>query len=229
MPRSSASKKAWRLANAIDPRSRGGESSGQSIKIASKLSGWSSSTRPGPGRIWRRCGDGRRGCRLHAKVPHGRWKTMTFVAVLRHGRIDAPWLEGAIDGVSFRTYVEKVLLPVLRPGDIVILDNLGSHRGKAFRQLIRSVGAKLFFLPKYSPDRTGLRQAQAPRAQGCRAHRRRGLRRYRPCTRCLHIRGMHQLPEKLRLSNLMPSCFYWRSDDAGAEGRAATFHLLNLV
>jgi hypothetical protein len=94
-----------------------------------------------------------RGDRLTAKVPHGRWKTMTFLAALRHDRIDAPWfIEGPIDGESFRTYVEKVLLPTLRPGDIVIVDNLGSHRGKAVRQLIRSVDAKLFFLPKYSPD-----------------------------------------------------------------------------
>jgi len=63
-----------------------------------------------------------------------------------------PWfIEGPIDGVSFRTYVEKVLLPVLRPGDIVVLDNLGSHGSKAVRQLIRSVGAKLFFLPNTHP------------------------------------------------------------------------------
>lgn len=103
-----------------------------------------------------------RGHRLHAKVPHGRWKTMTFLAALRHDRIDAPWfIEGPIDGVSFRTYVEKVLLPVLRPGDIVILDNLGSHRSKAVRQLIRSVGAKLFFLPKYSPDLNPIEQVFA--------------------------------------------------------------------
>jgi len=85
---------------------------------------------------------------------------MTFLAALRHDRIDAPWfIEGPIDGVSFRTYVEKVLLPVLRPGDIVILDNLGSHRSKAVRQLIRSVGAKLFFLPKYSPDLNPIEKA----------------------------------------------------------------------
>src|SRR5437762_7399626 len=63
-----------------------------------------------------------RGRRLPAKVPHGRWKTMTFLAALRHDRIDAPWfIEGPIDGASFRTYVEKVLLPTLRPGDIVII------------------------------------------------------------------------------------------------------------
>ena len=63
--------------------------------------------------------------------------------------------------MSFRTYVEKVLLPVLRPGDIVVLDNLGSHRSKAVRQLIRSVGAKLFFLPKYSPDLNPIEQVFA--------------------------------------------------------------------
>src|SRR4029079_8747288 len=103
-----------------------------------------------------------RGHRLHAKVPHGRWKTMTFLAALRHDRIDAPWfIEGPIDGVSFRTYVEKVLLPVLRPGDIVILDTRASHRSKVVRQLIRSVGAKLFFLPKYSPDLNPIEQVSA--------------------------------------------------------------------
>src|SRR6202521_1500084 len=100
--------------------------------------------------------------RLTAKVPHGRWKTMTFLAALRHDRIDAPWfIEGPIEGESFRTYVEKVLLPTLRPGDIVVLDNLGSHRGKAVRQLIRSAGAKLFFLPKYSPDLNPIEQVFA--------------------------------------------------------------------
>src|SRR5450631_2739039 len=94
-----------------------------------------------------------RGMRLTAKVPHGHWKTTTLLAALRHDRIEAPWvLDGPIDGDSFRTYVEKVLVPSLKPGDIVIIDNLGSHKGKAVRQLIRSVGAKLIFLPKYSTD-----------------------------------------------------------------------------
>src|SRR5436190_20257099 len=84
---------------------------------------------------------------------YGRWNTTTFLAALRHDRIDAPWLlEGPIDGESFRTYVEKVLVPTLRPGEIVVMDNLGSHKSRAVRQLIRSAGAKLFFLPKYSPD-----------------------------------------------------------------------------
>jgi hypothetical protein len=92
-----------------------------------------------------------RGERLIAKVPHGHWNTTTFLAALRHDRIDAPWLlPGPIDGESFQAYIGKVLLPTLRPGDIVIMDNLGSHKGKAVRQLIRTAGAKLLFLPKYS-------------------------------------------------------------------------------
>src|SRR5262245_64232775 len=93
-----------------------------------------------------------------------RWTTTTFLAALRIDRIEAPCLlEGPIDGESFRTYVKQVLVPTLRPGDVVIMDNLGSHKGRAVRQLIRSSGAKLLFLPKYSPDlnpRASLRQAQ---------------------------------------------------------------------
>jgi transposase len=103
-----------------------------------------------------------RGVRLTAKVPHGRWKTTTFLAALRHDRISAPWvLDGPIDGESFRTYVETVLLPSLNSDDIVIMDNLGSHKGKAVRQLLRSAGAKLFFLPKYSPDLNPIEQVFA--------------------------------------------------------------------
>ena len=103
-----------------------------------------------------------RGMRLDAKVPHGRWRTTTFLAALRHDRIVAPWvLEGPIDGESFKIYVEKVLLPVLKPRDIVIMDNLGSHKGKVVRQLIRSAGARVFFLPKYSPDLNPIEQVFA--------------------------------------------------------------------
>src|SRR5579872_2948707 len=110
-----------------------------------------------PLRGWAPCGQ-----RLVGKVPHGRWKTMTFLAALRHDRIEAPWLlEGPIDGESFTLYLEKVLLPTLRPGDIVIMDNLGSHKGKAARQLIRAAGAKLFFLPKCSPDLNPIEQVFA--------------------------------------------------------------------
>ena len=102
------------------------------------------------------------GIRLAAKVPHGHWNTTTFLAALRHDRIDAPWLlDGPIDGESFQIYVEKVLVPTLRPGDIVIMDNLGSHKGKAVRRFIRSAGAKLIFLPKYSPDLNPIEQVFA--------------------------------------------------------------------
>jgi len=94
-----------------------------------------------------------RGERLTIKAPHRRWKTMTFLAALRLDRVAAPWvLDGPIDGESFQLYVEKVLLPTLHPDDVVVMDNLGSHRGRVIRRLIRSVGAKLLFLPKYSRD-----------------------------------------------------------------------------
>ena len=151
-----------------------------------------------------------RGHRLTAKVPHGRWKTMTFLAALRHDRIDAPWfIEGPIDGESFRTYVAKVLLPTLRPGDIVVLDNLGSHRSKAVRQLIRSVGAKLFFLPKYSPDLNPIEQAFAKIKH---LVRKAAARTVEPCAppsakpSSLLARRMRQLSQKFRLSNLISSC-----------------------
>ena len=114
-------------------------------------------TNMAPLRGWGPCGH-----RLRAKVPHGRWKTMTFLAALRHDRIEAPWLlSGPINGEKFRLYVEKVLLPTLRPGDIVVMDNLGSHKGRAVRQAIRAAGAKLFFLPKYSPDLNPIEQVFA--------------------------------------------------------------------
>ena len=100
-----------------------------------------------------------KGERLEAKVPHGHWKTSTFVAALRSDRIEAPWLlDGPINGESFRVYVEEVLAPTLKPGDIVVMDNLGSHKGKAVRQAIRAAGAKLLFLPKYSPDLNPIEQ-----------------------------------------------------------------------
>ena len=103
-----------------------------------------------------------RGRRLRAKVPHGRWKTMTFLAALRHDHIDAPWLiDGPINGESFSLYVERVLAPTLKPGDIVVMDNLGSHKGRAVRRAIRATGARLFFLPPYSPDLNPIEQVFA--------------------------------------------------------------------
>jgi transposase len=98
-------------------------------------------------------GWGPRGQRLPAKVPQGHWTTMTFLGALRHDRLTAPWLiDGPINGETFRLYVDQVLIPTLQPGDIVVLDNLGSHKSSLVRRALRAVGVKLFFLPKYSPD-----------------------------------------------------------------------------
>ena len=91
--------------------------------------------------------------RLHAKVPYGHWKTMTFIAALRYDRIEAPCvLDAPVNGPRFLAYVRQFLLPTLQAGDIVMMDNLSSHKRKAVRQAIRPVGAKLWFLPPYSPD-----------------------------------------------------------------------------
>jgi len=103
-----------------------------------------------------------RGHKLLAKVPQGRWRTLTFLAALRHDRLEAPCvIDGPIDGETFLAYVEQILLPTLRPGDIVIIDNLGSHKGAAVRRAVRSAGAKLFFLPPYSPDLNPIEQVFA--------------------------------------------------------------------
>jgi transposase len=103
-----------------------------------------------------------RGEPLLAKVPHGHWQTMTFMAALRHDRITAPFvLDGPINGDSFKAYVEQVLVPTLKPGDIVIMDNLGSHKSGAIRSAIRAVGARLMFLPPYSPDLNPIEQVFA--------------------------------------------------------------------
>ena len=110
----------------------------------------------------RRHGRCSRGARLLAKVPHGRWRTVTFLAVLRCDRIIAPCvLDGPINGTSFQAYIEQFLVPALNPGDIVVMDNLGSHKGQAGRRLIRAAGAKLFFLPRYSPDLNPIEQVFA--------------------------------------------------------------------
>lgn len=100
-----------------------------------------------------------RGERLRAKVSWGHWNTMTFIAALLVNWIDAPWLlNGPINGERFRIYVENELVPTLRPDDIVVADNLGSHKNKAARVAIRQVGAHLIFLPKYSPDLNPIEQ-----------------------------------------------------------------------
>jgi transposase len=103
-----------------------------------------------------------RGQKLVARAPFGRWRTLTFLAALRHDRIDAPCvIDGPINGKSFTAWVEQFLVPTLKPGDIVIMDNLGSHKGPAVRKAIRSAGAKLLFLPPYSPDLNPIEQVFA--------------------------------------------------------------------
>jgi transposase len=94
-----------------------------------------------------------RGERLRVGVPHGHWKTTTFVAGLRRDGLVAPWvIDGAINREAFETYVEKVLAPELRRDDVVIMDNLSSHKGPKVRAMIEAAGAQLLYLPSYSPD-----------------------------------------------------------------------------
>lgn len=110
-------------------------------------------------RLYGRC---RRGQRLIGKIPLARWQTTTFLAALRLDGMTAPMvLEGPIDGTWFRAYVEQVLCPTLKPGDIVVIDNLGSHRSDNIRRAIEAVGASLLYLPKYSPDLNPIENAFA--------------------------------------------------------------------
>ena len=111
-------------------------------------------TNMAPLRGWSAVGE-----RLLGKAPYGHWNTMTFIAALRHDRIAAPWLlDRPINGDRFLVYVEHVLVPTLRPGDIVVMDNLQSHKRRAVRDALRRAGAKLVFLPKYSPDLNPIEQ-----------------------------------------------------------------------
>ena len=101
-----------------------------------------------------------RGERLVAAVPHGHWKTSTFVAALRTTGLTAPLvLDGAMNGDAFRAYVEQILAPTLVPGDIVIMDNLASHKVTGIREAIEACGAKLLYLPPYSPDLNPIEQS----------------------------------------------------------------------
>jgi transposase len=103
-----------------------------------------------------------RGQRLVGRVPHGHWKTTTFLAALRQDAITAPCvIDGPINGETFLAYVEQFLVPTLAPGDIVIMDNLGSHKSDAVRRVIETAGARLLFLPPYSPDLNPIEQVFA--------------------------------------------------------------------
>jgi transposase len=101
----------------------------------------------------RKFGREQKGERLRASVPHGHWKTTTFIGGLRCDCMTAPMvLDGPVNGQWFQTYVDQVLVPTLSPGDIVIMDNLGSHKGAGVRKAIEATGATLLYLPPYSPD-----------------------------------------------------------------------------
>ncbi len=107
-------------------------------------------------------GWGRKGDRLRAYAPHGHWRTLTFLGALRCDGLTAPCVfDGPINGECFRAYVQQQLAPVLRPGDIVVMDNLGSHKSRAVRQAIRGAKAHLIFLPPYSPDLNPIEQVFA--------------------------------------------------------------------
>jgi transposase len=110
----------------------------------------------------RRYGRAPRGERVIASVPHGHWKTSTFVAGLREDTITAPLvIDGAMNGETFRAYIEQFLAPTLAPGDIVIMDNLPSHKVTGVRDAIEARGASLIYLPPYSPDLNPIEQAFA--------------------------------------------------------------------
>ncbi len=103
-----------------------------------------------------------RGERLRAAIPHGHWKTTTLVAALRNSGMVAPMvLDGPINGIAFQAYVDHVLVPELRTGDVVIMDNLGSHKRPGVRAAIEAVGASLLYLPPYSPDLNPIENAFA--------------------------------------------------------------------
>jgi transposase len=98
-------------------------------------------------------GRARRGERCRAAMPHGHWKTTTFTAGLRLDGLAAPMvLDGPMNGEAFRAYIEQVLVPELSPGDVVIMDNLPAHKVSGVRQAIEEAGARLLYLPPYSPD-----------------------------------------------------------------------------
>lgn len=115
-----------------------------------------------------------RGERLVASVPHGHWKIMTLVAALRSEGIDAPMvIDKPMNGPIFTTWIKKVLVPTLKPGDIIIMDNLPAHKVKGVRQAIETAGAKLRYLPAYSPDLNPIEQVFAK----LKAHLRKAAKR----------------------------------------------------
>jgi transposase len=144
----------------------------------------------------------RRGRRLIARVPHGHWKTTTFVAGLRCDGIAAPLVvDMPMNGAIFCAYVEQCLVPILRPGDIVIMDNLASHKVKGVREAIEAAEAHLpaALLTRPQSNRTSLRQAQSLAAQGRRAIRSSPVEQNWITPQHIQLARMYKLPEELRL------------------------------
>jgi transposase len=109
-----------------------------------------------------RRGWGPKGARLRGFAPQGHWRTLAFLGALRCNQLTAPCVfDGPINGECFRAYVEQQLVPVLNQGDIVIMDNLASHKSAELRRMIRAAGARLWYLPPYSPDLNPIEQAFA--------------------------------------------------------------------
>ncbi len=136
----------------------------------------------------RRHGRSRAGARLVDAVPHGHWKTTTFIAGLRQAGIVAPLaLDGLMTGIAFRAYVEQFLVPALEPGDLVVLDNLAAHKVDGVHRGVAAVGClgplPAALQPRFEPDRAGLRQAQGPAPQSCHPHQRRAMVDHRPPAR----------------------------------------------
>jgi transposase len=110
----------------------------------------------------RRHGRALRGERLVAAVPHGHWQTTTFIGALRSGGLTAPAvIDGAVNGDIFLAYIRQMLVPTLQPGDIVVMDNLSSHKVAGVREAIEAAGAELRYLPPYSPDLNPIEQVFA--------------------------------------------------------------------
>ena len=145
-----------------------------------------------------------RGERCKAAIPHGHWKITTFTAGLRATGIAAPVvIDGPMDGDAFRTYVAAILVPELKAGDIVIMDNLPAHRVSGVREAIEQAGARLLYLPPYSPDFNPIENAFAKLKTLLRATAARTIPRslecYRRCYKPLHARRMSKLFQRRRV------------------------------
>src|SRR6056297_1756618 len=158
------------------------------------------------------------GQRLVDHAPFGHWRTQTFVAALRHDRLDAPWvIDGAMNREGFERYVDTQLAPTLRRGDVVILDTLSSHKSPRRRSAqgtgrLVPLPAAIFAGPE--PHRDGLLETQSVDKEGCGQNLRRAMGRRRQGLRPLHRGGMHQLLPGRRIQNRLIATRSERQDHA---------------